>query len=41
VTDDTGNYDGAVGIPSTVSPDDYAIVAHTPGAGTCGQGTSE
>ncbi|MGZ3423240.1 MAG: transglutaminase-like domain-containing protein [Polyangiales bacterium] len=41
VTDDTGNYDGAIGIPSDVAPDDYTIVAHTPGAGTCGQGTSE
>jgi hypothetical protein len=41
VTDDTGNYDGAVGIPSAAAPDDYSIVAHTPGAGSCGQGTSE
>jgi len=41
VTDDLGNYEGSVLVPSTVAPDDYSISAHTPGAGSCGQGTSE
>lgn len=41
ITDDGGYYDGTVQIPMSVPIGDYSIVAHTPGAGTCGQGSSE
>jgi transglutaminase-like putative cysteine protease len=40
-TDDAGDYDGTVTIPSDLALGDYTVVAKTPGAGTCGQGTSE
>ncbi len=40
-TDDAGDYDGTVTIPSDLPLGDYAIVAKTPGAGGCGQGASE
>lgn len=40
-TDDAGDYDGTVTIPSDLPLGDYSVVAKTPGAGTCGQGASE
>ena len=41
LTDDGGYFDGKVSIPSDLPLGDYTVTAHTPGAGTCGQGTSE
>lgn len=40
-TDDAGNYDGTVTVPSDLPLGDYSVVAKTPGAGACGQGASE
>lgn len=40
-TDDYGNYDGKVTVPSDLALGDYSVTAHTPGAGACGQSTSE
>jgi transglutaminase-like putative cysteine protease len=41
LTDDAGYFDGSVAIPSDLPLGDYSVTAHTPGAGLCGQGTSE
>jgi len=40
-TDADGNYEGKVAIPSAAKPAEYSVIATTPGAGTCGQGSSE
>jgi transglutaminase-like putative cysteine protease len=40
-TNDDGDYEGKVAIPSSAKPADYTLVATTPGAGGCGQGSSE
>ncbi len=41
VTDDKGEYDSKVSLPSDLDLGDYSVLAHTPGNTTCGQGTSE
>lgn len=41
LTDDAGFFDGNVDIPSDLPLGDYSVTAHTPGAGSCGPGTSE
>ncbi len=41
LTDADGNFDGKVSIPSDMPLGDYTVIAHTPGAGTCGPGSSE
>jgi transglutaminase-like putative cysteine protease len=40
-TDDKGDYAGDVAVPSDLPLGDYTISAQTPGAGTCGQGSSD
>ncbi|MBI2395410.1 MAG: transglutaminase domain-containing protein [Deltaproteobacteria bacterium] len=40
-TDADGNYEGKLAIPREANLGEYTLVAHTPGAGTCGQGSSE
>ncbi|GAC1351979.1 MAG: hypothetical protein NVSMB1_10290 [Polyangiales bacterium] len=40
-SDDDGNYDGTVTVPSDLALGDYTVTAHTPGGGACGQGTSD
>lgn len=41
VTDDKGEYDAKVNLPSDLDLGDYSVLAHTPGNKECGQGTSE
>ncbi|MBK7396137.1 MAG: transglutaminase domain-containing protein [Myxococcales bacterium] len=41
VTDDKGEYDSKVALPSDLDLGDYSVLAHTPGNKECGQGTSE
>ncbi len=41
MTDDSGVFADDVTIPTDIAIGNYSVIAHTPGAGACGQGSSE